>query len=138
MALDELLVRNTREWLARAADDLTLAENAAGQTAPAFLRDALFHCQQAAEKAFKAFLTWHDVPFPRIHDLEEIGARRLQVDASLEPVVDRAAQLSQYAWRFRYPGELEEPSMEEVRRSLQLARETREAVLSRLPAELRQ
>jgi hypothetical protein len=25
--------------------------------------DIVFHAQQAAEKCFKAFLTWHQVPF---------------------------------------------------------------------------
>ena len=71
MAVDDLIVRNTREWLARARDDLELAENAVrGGTGP-FMRDAAFHCQQAAEKALKAFLTWRDLPFPRVHDLED-------------------------------------------------------------------
>jgi len=34
-----------------------------------FLEDALFHCQQAVEKALKGFLTWHDRPFEKTHDL---------------------------------------------------------------------
>ena len=86
--------------------------------------DAAFHSQQAAEKALKAFLTWRDLPFPRVHDLEDIGARCVEADASLRMVVDRVARLSQYAWRFRYPGEPYEPAPEEVRQALQLARET--------------
>jgi HEPN domain-containing protein len=136
MALEDLIVRNTRQWLTHASDDLELAENAAREATRPFLRDAAFHSQQSAEKAWKAFLTWHDVPFPRIHDLEDIGARCVRADTSLQTVADTAAQLSQYAWRFRYPGEPYEPTAEEVRRALQLAHETFEAVLSRLPAEV--
>lgn len=109
MAPEELIVRNTRQWLGHASDDLELAESAAREGTRAFVRDAAFHCQQSAEKALKAFLTWHDEPFPRIHDLEDIGARCVKVDASLQTVVDTAAQLSQYAWRFRYPGEPTSP-----------------------------
>ena len=52
----------TRAWLLRAAEDLAAA---AVLTAPATLRSALFHCQQAAEKSLKAFLTIHGAhPFP--------------------------------------------------------------------------
>jgi len=94
MPLDDLIVRNTRQWLAHARDDLELAENAVRQGTPPFMRDAAFHSQQAAEKALKAFLTWRDLPFPRVHDLEDIGARCLQADASLQGLLDRVAQLS--------------------------------------------
>jgi len=137
MPLDDLIVRNTRQWLAHARDDLELAENAVRQGTPPFMRDAAFHSQQVAEKALKAFLTWRDLPFPRVHDLEDIGARCLQADASLQGLLDRVAQLSQYAWRFRYPGEPDQPAPQEVRQALQLARETFEAILNRLPAEVR-
>lgn len=135
MPLDDLIVRNTREWLARARDDLELAGAAVRQGTRPFLRDALFHSQQSAEKALKAFLTWHDVPFPRVHDLEDIGAHCVEADPSLRALVDRVALLSQYAWRFRYPGDPYEPSLEEARQALQLARETFEAILNRLPPE---
>ncbi len=95
MALDELVIRNTRQWLARGRDDLELAESAVREATRPFMRDAAFHCQQAAEKALKAFLTWHDLPFPKVHDLEDIGVRCVQADASLQGLVDRVAQLSQ-------------------------------------------
>lgn len=136
MPLDDLIVRNTRQWLAHARDDLELAENAVREGTRPFMRDAAFHSQQAAEKALKAFLTWRDLPFPRVQDWEDIGARCLQADASLQSLVDRVAQLTQYAWRFRYPGEPCEPAPEEVRQALLLARETFEAILNRLPGEV--
>jgi hypothetical protein len=47
----------------------------------------------------------------------------------------RAASLTQYAWRFRYPGEPQEPSVEEAERAIALAREAYQAVVSRLPPE---
>ncbi len=53
---DPVLVANTREWLERAKEDLETG--AFSLTAdPPFVRSALFHCQQAVEKAMKAFLT---------------------------------------------------------------------------------
>jgi hypothetical protein len=44
--------------------------------------------------------------------------------------------LSVFAWVFRYPGDPEEPAIDEVRNALALAREVIEAVLSRLPGEV--
>lgn len=47
----------------------------------------------------------------------------------------RAASLTQYAWKFRYPGEPQEPSVEEAEQAIALAREVYEAVVLRLPPE---
>jgi hypothetical protein len=48
-----------------------------------------------------------------------------------------AVPLTEYAWKFRYPGEPEEPPVAEAEDALALARELNEAILSRLPAEVR-
>jgi HEPN domain-containing protein len=137
MASDDLRVRATRDWLAYASDDLTVAASGLEEGSPAFLRDAAFHCQQSAEKALKAFLVWNDIPFPRVHDLEDIGARCVELDASLRSIAEQAAELSQYAWRFRYPGEPYEPTPEEVQQALRFAQATYRSILDRLPTEVR-
>jgi len=49
----------------------------------------------------------------------------------------RAETLSEYATRFRYPGARYEPSLEEARVAAALARELMEAILIRLPREVR-
>ena len=51
--------------------------------------------------------------------------------------MDKALPLTKYAWMFRYPGEPEEPTREEAEEALALAREVHEAVLLRLPGEVR-
>ncbi len=65
-------LEDTRAWLRYAAEDLQVAERVLAN-APPFVRHALFHSQQAAEKALKAFLTWHDHPFRKTHDLKVLG-----------------------------------------------------------------
>ena len=127
---------DTAAWLRRAALDVRAAEVDLATT-PALLGDAAFHCQQAAEKALKGFLTWHDAPFRRTHDLAEIGQQCSSLDLSIEPICRRAERLTVYAWIFRYPGDVEEPSREEVEDALALAREVYGAILSRLPEEVR-
>jgi HEPN domain-containing protein len=67
MPHDPARIADTKSWLARAADDLEAAERLL--KAPALFGAAVFHCQQAAEKALKGFLAWHDTPFRKTHDL---------------------------------------------------------------------
>ena len=47
---------------------------------------ALFHAQQAAEKALKSVMCLHGVEFRRTHDLEELAAQL--VDAGPMPAID--------------------------------------------------
>lgn len=133
---DQALVSETKAWLAKAASDLRAAE-CDTEASPPLLDDACFHCQQAAEKALKGFLTWHGVPFRRTHSLEEIGEQCLAVDPSLGAAIDPAVPLTEYAWRFRYPGEPEGPTRLETEEALALARDLFATVLERLPEKAR-
>jgi len=126
--------KEARAWLQKAAHDLRCARLDL-DALPPVLSDAAFHCQQAAEKALKGFLTWNDCAFRRTHDLGEIGAQCLDFDASLEPLCRRAEGLTVYAWMFRYPGDTEEPERDDVEEALAVATEMYEAVLARLPAD---
>jgi hypothetical protein len=56
------------------------------------------------------------------------------LDATLGAIADEAAPLTEYAWKFRYPGEPYEPEREEAERALATARNVYNAILSRLPA----
>ena len=136
MPHDPALVAYTREWLVKASKDLGRIELALS-TSPADPEDALFHCQQAIEKAFKGFLTWHNQAFRKVHNLGELGKQSLTIDPTLEPLVDQAASVTEYAWVFRYPGDVPEPTLEEADRGRILAREVLDAILSRLPSDVR-
>ena len=85
----------------------------------------------------KGFLTWHDRPFRKTHDLVEIGHTCVEIDASLEPVIRQAAPLTEYAWKFRYPGDPEEPTTGEADDAMTSARTVYEAILARLPNDVR-
>jgi HEPN domain-containing protein len=74
MPHDRVLLADTKAWLAKASNDLRAA-GVGLKAEPMLLEDALFHCQQAIEKSFKAFLTFHDRPFRKTHNLEEIERR---------------------------------------------------------------
>ena len=106
MPHDPMRIADTRAWIEKVQIDLRAAEIGLS-AAPPLVEDCLFHCQQAVEKAMKAFLTWHDRPFRKTHDLVEVGGQCVELDNSLEVPLRRAAPLTEYAWKFRYPGEVE-------------------------------
>jgi HEPN domain-containing protein len=136
MPHDPARVAEARSWLRRAWSDLAAASILLEAAEPR-PDAALFHCQQAVEKAWKAFLFWHDTPFRKTHDLRELGELCANLDPALGSLADAAAELTPLAWLYRYPGEPAEPTTEEGDEALNLAREVYEAVLSRLPPEVR-
>jgi HEPN domain-containing protein len=114
-------------WLSRAGQDLRAAAVGLAATPP-LLADAAFHCQQAVEKVLKAFLTRHDHPFRKTHDIGELGVACVAYDPSIEDLVRPAAPFTEYAWRFRYPGDVFEPDRAEVEEALDLARAIVDAI----------
>jgi len=105
MEPEDARIQDVRAWLSKAELDLKAAAHETSAPAEGLWGDVMFHSQQAAEKAMKAFLAWHDVPFRKTHNLEELGQQCVALDATLGPVADQAAPLTEYAWKFRYPGE---------------------------------
>src|SRR4051794_39105050 len=94
MRPDEARFQDVRAWLSKAELDLKAAVHDISAPDEALWGDVMFHAQQAAEKSMKAFLAWHDVPFRKTHNLEELGQQCMSVDAILAPVADQAAPLS--------------------------------------------
>ena len=134
MLFDPVRIADTRAWLLKANDDLRGAQIDLDADPP-LLGDVFFHCQQAVEKSLKAFLTWHDTPFRKTHDLVVLGGLCVKIDANLEPLLRSVAPLTEYAWKFRYPGDVSIPDLSEAKLSLALARQVLDAVLARLPSE---
>jgi len=135
MPLDPVLFADTKAWLEKARIDLRGAEvDLAAQ--PPLVEDALFHCQQAIEKLFKSFLTFHDHPFRKTHSLEELGSACLKIDPTLNDLVEQSVPFTEYAWAFRYPGEQVSPNQEEAESAFAVARKVFQAVLDRLPQEV--
>jgi HEPN domain-containing protein len=136
MPHDPAKVEDTRTWLTRAASDLGAGTHDL-TVDPPFTGDSVFHAQQAAETSLKGFLAWHDVPFGKTHDIAALSRQCAGVDESIPRVGRAAASLTEYAWKYRYPGEERDPTREEAQAALKLAREVYDAVLERLPGEVR-
>jgi hypothetical protein len=87
MTPEDLRRNEAVRWLAVAVKGM----NAARILAPLEPAASLFHSQQAAEKALKGFLAFHNVPFRKIHDIKELGEQCIGIDATLSPFVQEAA-----------------------------------------------
>jgi HEPN domain-containing protein len=133
MGPEDARLQDVRAWLSKAEFDLRAAAHEVSASEERLWADVVFHSQQASEKAMKAFLAWHDAPFRKTHNIEELGDRCLELDPTLQAIADQAAPLTEYAWKFRYPGEAVEPERAEAEQALAAARNVYEAVLTRLP-----
>lgn len=134
MSPNLFLLEETLHWLRLAQADLASAELL---LTPRTAANSLFHCQQAVEKALKALLVWHQRPFPKTHNLAVLREECARVDPELAAKLHPAVSLTPHAVAFRYPGEPDIPTVEHARSALKLAQTAVQAVLERLPAELR-
>jgi len=122
-------------WLIKSQHDLGSARRLMEGDEP-YLDTAVYHCQQAAEKALKAFMTYHDILFERTHDLTEL----LELCVAKEPRFAEwrqiAGELTPYAVLFRYPGDVLEPSRSEVESALGDAQGIVDFVFHLIPDEV--
>jgi len=120
------------QWLHKADIDVDAADAMLSSERNLFY-PACFHCQQAAEKCLKAFLTWHQVEFPRTHSIRELLNLAKTVDPSLGEHLMKAAELTVYGVEVRYPGDVLEPDSAEAAIAFDLAKKVRDAVMRSLP-----
>jgi len=91
------------EWLAYSDNDMRSAEYLT-TLYPQPLEIICFHCQQAAEKALKAFLVSIDIRPPKTHDLSalmELCGKNIHIGNLKEEVL----VLNDYSVITRYPGD---------------------------------
>ena len=92
------------QWLKYARDDLIIARHAFEEVHPKQIFIACYHCQQAAEKALKAFLILKEQAFPFTHDLDWLCRLCADFIDKFEDVANDCTDLTPYATQARYPG----------------------------------
>ncbi len=85
----------------------------------------------------KGFLTGHERPFKKTHDLDELGRACEEINIGLKKKLVEARDPTVFAWEFRYPGDSQVPSLSEAQQFLSLAHTAFENLLSPLPDNLR-
>jgi HEPN domain-containing protein len=128
---DPRAAQEAREWLARAEEDLRVAELTL-RASPPLLGSSAYHSQQAAEKALKAFLAARQVRFRLVHDLVELQGQCQEVESEFEQFESAAQTLTPYATQFRYPGGPVAPEQDDAHEAFRLARDLVDFVSGRL------
>ena len=108
------------EWLEKARHDLNTAKVVA-EHLPDYDDTIAFHCQQAIEKLFKAYLIYLNVEFKPVHDLgyllNLIGSKVNFLDS----FYDRVDKVSRYAVQIRYPDTMLKLSKDQIKDAIYLA-----------------
>jgi len=75
-----------------------------GMNDPEVFSDEIFgfHIQQAVEKALKAWLCVLGAPFPKTHDLDELGALLEEADQKIADSFSSLLEFTDFAVAFRY------------------------------------
>ncbi|AFZ28115.1 hypothetical protein Cylst_6148 [Cylindrospermum stagnale PCC 7417] len=122
-------------WLKKSQRDLTAAQKLA-QELPDI---AIYHCQQAAEKALKGFLVLHDTNPGDTHNINTLVRLASTFKPELAAVLKEAGYLSQYNQTYRYPMESTEdfnPTPGELKKADKLASDVYKNVIDSLPADI--
>jgi HEPN domain-containing protein len=101
-----------KNWLFRAKEDAAVIESLF-DTDPVFYASTIcFHAQQAVEKYLKAFLVFHNVDFPRTHDVDFLLLECQKIDPQ-DFKIDLGS-LSDFGVNIRYPDDFYIPDKLEI------------------------
>lgn len=125
-----------REWLMAAQKDLDSARVLL-RSDPPLLESGCFHCQQAAEKAFKAILLLNDQRPPRTHNLADLIGLCERWAPGLTDYESRCDWLTACAVDIRYPDSRIALTAELGNNALATAEEVYSFVLKNVPPEVR-
>ncbi len=134
--MDEAKIHDIKQWIIKASHDLGSAKRLSTGNEP-FLDTAIYHCQQAAEKTLKGYLTLQDIPFEKVHDLSVLIEQCVEVDDTFNRLMDIAEILTPYATAFRYPGDVLDPDISDVEEAIKLVEVVMDFVLQRMPNEVK-
>ena len=124
-------------WIKKAENDLINAENSINIKPIPPLDTVCFHAQQCAEKYLKAYLVYCGIEFEKIHDLLELARLASKKDKDFEQIFDICEKLTYYAVDVRYPFLMEEPTEEEAREAIDMAKKIKDFVIKKLPESVR-
>jgi len=132
---EQIRAELARQWLERAEADWRLCHRLMEDPEP-YLEATAFHCQQAAEKYLKAYLTWHQTEFPKTHDIKHLIELIGSCDKALAENIEEAVSLTPYAVEYRYPGDHPQLTAHEVAQALTVADRVRNEIGTSLRDEL--
>lgn len=95
-------MQSHNEWLKCADDDLVVAKIIL-RSDEIRIPPILYHCQQAGEKALKAYLVFKKQVPERTHDLTKLLEHCMEFDKEFSTLLVESSELTQFAFKTRYP-----------------------------------
>jgi HEPN domain-containing protein len=107
-----------KEWLNKAEEDLASAKILLKNK---IFSTALYHSQQCAEKTLKSILVKFNQPVPKSHDLAFLSKLTIPLVPQCQIFIEKAIFMTSYSWKYRYPGEQDEPDFSDTEEAIDVA-----------------
>jgi HEPN domain-containing protein len=101
-----------KKWLFRANEDIAVIEKLFESEPELNASTICFHAQQAVEKFLKAFLVFHNIDFPKTHDLDYLLLECKKIDAKNFDI--DLGSLTDFGVSIRYPDDFYLPDKDET------------------------
>ncbi len=101
-----------KTWLFRANEDIAVIEKLFESEPELYASTICFHAQQAVEKFLKAFLVFHNIDFPKTHDLDYLLFECKKIDAKNFDI--DLGSLTDFGVSIRYPDDFYLPDKDET------------------------
>ena len=131
---DPEVLKKVKQWLVYGDEDLRYAKHGLSLSEDCPYRLVAYHAQQCVEKHLKAYLVLHGVDFPYTHNISVLLELCAEQAFPAREIRD-AEELTSFAITTRYPGEDEDVTETEARRTVDLAAQAREVVREALLRE---
>ena len=119
------------EWIKKADDDLGVAILTL-EHGPKYIDAICFHSQQAVEKYLKGYLVFLDVKFRKTHNLGYLLDLIADSTPLADDIYDMAEKLEDYAVEVRYPDSGQNPTLDEAREAVEIAKMFRNMVVGKM------
>lgn len=119
-------------WLKKSRNDLESARKLITGENP-ITDTAIYHTQQCAEKALKAYLNSRGLGTIKTHDLRVLVELAIEKDVDFKSVYDDALSLNPFATAFRYPDIVFEPGIDEVGEAIEAAKRIYNFIAAKMP-----
>jgi HEPN domain-containing protein len=113
-------------WLYRANEDISVIKSLVESGTQYYTSTICFHAQQACEKFLKAYLAYHDIDFPKTHDVDYLLERCKEIDKEAFEIDVKS--LTDFGVSVRYPDDFYIPDVKEALEYRDIATEIKEIV----------
>lgn len=101
-----------QNWLFRANEDIAVIHNLVKSGVEHYTSTICFHAQQSAEKFLKAYLVFHNVDFPKTHDLDFLLSECQKIEKGVFEIDLKS--LTDFGVAVRYPDDFYIPDVKET------------------------